>query len=75
MLRLFFLINNYIDFVKIFNYIFRFLYIKYFSRMAFDLIYFFDYKIYILIDSLKIIKFINNFKDLRLIIKYREKVI
>ena len=65
-----FFINNHIKFIKTFNEMFDFFYFKYFFRIIFNLIYFLSYKIYIFTNSLKIINFINNLKDLRFFIKH-----
>ena len=53
-------INNYINIISNFDIIFEFLYIKYFFKTAFELIYLSKHKIYIFINNLKIMKFIEK---------------
>ena len=66
-------INNYINATTNFDIIFEFLYIKYFFKTTFKSIYLSKYKIYIFINNLKIIKFIEKVQRLYLLIKYRKK--
>ena len=59
----------------IFKAIFNFLYYKYFLYIAFDLVYLLEKKIYIFIDSLKIVGFTSSRNRLRSLAKYKKKAI
>ena len=68
-------INNYINITIDFDTIFEFLYTKYFFKTAFESIYLLEYKIYIFIDNLEIMRFTGKIQRLRLLIKYQKKVL
>ena len=60
-----------IDFFTLFD----FLHQKYFSRVAFESVYLNSSKTIAFIDSLKMINFIEEFDELRLFVKHRDKII
>ena len=60
--------------IKNFDTIFNLLYTKYFFKVIFKSIYLSNSKIYIFIDSLEMIKFIEGAKGLRSSTKHREKI-
>ena len=66
--------NDHSTFVRDFEFMFNFLHEQYFSRVAFDLIYFFDSKTHVFASSLELLDFQENATNLRFLIKHREKV-
>ena len=67
-------INDYSIVIKNFDFIFTFLYKKYFSRVVFEFIYFIEFKIYVFFDNLELLDFQKNIINLRPFFKYRKKI-
>ena len=67
-------INDHSIVIKNFDFIFIFLYKKYFLRIAFEFIYFIEPKTHIFSDNLELLDFQGNVIDLRPFFKHREKI-
>ena len=57
-------INDYKDFIKIFDTLFKFLYKKYFSRYIFEFVYLIEFKISLFANNLKMLEFEENIINL-----------
>ena len=68
-------INDYSGAGNNFNALFDFLYTIYFSKIAFNLVYLAEYKTFVFINNLLMLKFKKNKKKIRLLIKYRAKIL
>jgi len=67
--------NDHIVSVRIFDSMFEFLHQQYFSQIIFKLMYLFEHKTVIISDNLNLLEFQETSEELRLSLKYREKII